>query len=311
MKLSLKQQFGMRTYGTWILLYVSAAHHTPTLCHCSKNLSSFLNCFWFYQCLQNLDGLFQLFLQCLLNLHPPSNFSHLSNTKPLPSSCHPDMINLRNFSSITAYNRLLGFSYLVSSHFHASPTLYCSTTVIYIYNWIHSFSTFSFWEKRIPSAVPVCVGGHDDDDSVCLKYIGKSSWLLDVKRVYREIVITISNTSTEQNQGSLAPSHTAWPLNLRMPLCTKKRLLWEMNHWKGARNTQQWITGCCTFLSNVIQAPTLADNERNQNWILAVTGQIQKSHVAALFPLLLLQRSELGPPSLPASSSEQSTQPFD
>lgn len=47
----------------------------------------------------------------------------------------------------------------------------------------------------------MCVGGHDDDDSVCLKYIGKSSWLLDVKRVYREIVITISNTSTEQNQG--------------------------------------------------------------------------------------------------------------
>lgn len=154
-------------------------------------------------------------------------------------------------------------------------------------------------------------GGGGRDGTLCLKYIGKSSWLLDVKRVYREIDITISNTSTEQNQGSLEPSHTAWPLNLRMPLCTKKRLLREMNHWKGARNTQQWITGCCTSLSNVIQAPTLADNERNQNWILAATGQIQKSHVAALFPLLLSQRSELGPPSLPASSSEQSTQPFD
>lgn len=79
-----------------------------------------------------------------LTFTPPSNFSHLSNTKPLPSCCHPDMINLRNFSSITAFNRLLGFSYLVSSHFHASPTLHCSTTVIYIYNRIHSFSTFSF-----------------------------------------------------------------------------------------------------------------------------------------------------------------------
>lgn len=67
----------MRTYGTWILLYASAAHHTPTLCHCSKNLSSFPNCFWFYQCLQNLEGLFQLFLQCLLNLHPPLLTSHI------------------------------------------------------------------------------------------------------------------------------------------------------------------------------------------------------------------------------------------
>lgn len=52
-------------------------------------------------------------------------------------------------------------------------------------------------------------GGGGRDGTLCLKYIGKSSWLLDVKRVYREIDITISNTSTEQNQGSLEPSHTA------------------------------------------------------------------------------------------------------
>lgn len=71
-----------------------------------------------------------------------------------------------------------------------------------------------------------------------------------------------------------------------------------MNHWKGARNTQQWITGCCTSLSNVIQAPTLADNERNQNWILAATGQIQKSHVVALFPLL--SQIRIGPTFSPS-----------
>lgn len=82
--------------------------------------------------------------------------------------------------------------------------------------------------------------------------------------------------------------------------------LGEMNHWRGARNTQQWITTCCTSLSNVIQVPILVDNERHQALILAATGQIQKALVASLFPSADLpqQRWELAPSPLTVSSSK-------
>jgi len=65
---------------------------------------------------------------------------------------------------------------------------------------------------------------------VCLKHLGKSSLPLDVKRIYSKIVININKTSTEQSQVSLASNHIAGPLNLKMPSCMKKKLLWETDH---------------------------------------------------------------------------------
>lgn len=173
------------------------------------------------------------------------------------------MVNLRIFCSATGCKSCLCFSHQLSSSFHISSALHCSMTIIYIYNLIHSLSTFSFdsWGYHLlKSAEPQAVGL-----SVCLKYLGKSSLPLDVKQTYRKIVISIRKTSTEQSQGSLASNHTGRPLNLKMPSSMKKKLLWEMNHWKGDRNTHQWISGCCISLPNAIQAPALGDNEGSQS----------------------------------------------
>lgn len=175
------------------------------------------------------------------------------------------MINLRILSSTIACKKHL--------YFHTSSPAVFTFHLLYTICWR--------------------VLNHRQWGSVCLKYLGKSRLPLDVKRIHSKIVLTISKTNRAKSGiFSIKPhSRTTEPKNALMH---EKKLFWETSGWKGARNTHQWISGCCASLPSAIQVPALGIM-REVRLVWAATGQIHKSHVASSFPPLLQQRSELSP----------------